>query len=576
MGRAAPARLHRRLWRRFLIRRDWLGRPQSAAPRKPSLPVSQLALLCLLLLGYWGVSLHNITVVPAVHEDEPWQASTGWKLAAEGVFGSDLFAGAYNMERRYYNFLPAFPLLLAVTFRELGVGVFQSRLTTVCLGLMILVLSFSLARRLFKDGSIGLLAVLLLLTARLNGVTSSLISGILVLDVARIARYDILVPVFGLAALHAYISARQGRGRLFYGLAGALAGAAGLAHIYGVFWLPVLLLLVLWDSRGAGTGGNAAADGRPSAWRPAAGSLLFGFTVIWIPYLAYVLGGLADWRGQMEWYGGRFDLLNLSWYLQNVRDEFHRYGPGLGPLRPEVLLRIGWWTAVVAVPLSIAGLAWRCRRHGGWPERVVLVPVLVFAVLFALLIRPKLANYAIAFTPVAAIAVAWGVRSLWYWLALKPRLRRPGQLILAIMLLAVMVEGGGRVLALEAAANVTTPYATYIQMVRSHIPPGSKVLAQHNYWYGLEDHSYLSWLVPLMWVHDKGPDRLTMDQALDRAAPDIVLFDRRMRSHFLQLERAGDHAPALYREWLSTNGASLIAVVDDPTYGKMEIYQVKR
>ena len=94
-----------------------------------------LILLAILLL-YWAVSLHQLDVTPPVYEDEPWQASTGWKLATDGVFGSDLFSGLYGMESRYYGFLPVFPLLLAGTFRLVGLGLFQARLAAVVMGLL--------------------------------------------------------------------------------------------------------------------------------------------------------------------------------------------------------------------------------------------------------------------------------------------------------------------------------------------------------------------------------------------------------------------------------------------------------
>src|SRR5262249_14191777 len=65
-----------------------------------------LAGLVGLLLVYGGVSLRHLTTVPPVYEDEPGQASTGWKLATSGTFGSDLFTGFHGMERRYYGFMP--------------------------------------------------------------------------------------------------------------------------------------------------------------------------------------------------------------------------------------------------------------------------------------------------------------------------------------------------------------------------------------------------------------------------------------------------------------------------------------
>ena len=66
-------------------------------------PGTRRAILVVLLLAFWLISLRHLTVAPPVYEDEPWQASTGWKLATAGVFGSDLFAGLYDMDRHYYH-----------------------------------------------------------------------------------------------------------------------------------------------------------------------------------------------------------------------------------------------------------------------------------------------------------------------------------------------------------------------------------------------------------------------------------------------------------------------------------------
>src|SRR5438105_9035689 len=89
-------------------------------------------------------SLRHLDAVPQVYEDEPWQASTAYKLLTSGVFGSDLFAGFHNMDQRYYGFMPLHPLLMAATFEVLGVGLGQARTETVLLSALTLVLTFAL------------------------------------------------------------------------------------------------------------------------------------------------------------------------------------------------------------------------------------------------------------------------------------------------------------------------------------------------------------------------------------------------------------------------------------------------
>ncbi|HEY1294741.1 MAG TPA: hypothetical protein VGJ60_16810, partial [Chloroflexota bacterium] len=139
----------------------------------------------------------GLDAVPQVYEDEPWQASTGYKLATQGVFGSDLFAGFFDMDQRYYGFMPLHPMLLAATFKLIGLGLAQARLETVLLTGLTLLLTFALGIRLF-DAWVGAFAVGLLVLVRWTGLTYVQLTGIPVVDFARIARYDPLVPVLGL------------------------------------------------------------------------------------------------------------------------------------------------------------------------------------------------------------------------------------------------------------------------------------------------------------------------------------------------------------------------------------------
>ena len=79
------------------------------------------------MLAYLAVTLPWLSVFPPVGEDEPWIAAAPYKLATQGVFGSDLFAGYYGMERHHYANMPLYPLAQAAIFKAFGVGVVQMR-----------------------------------------------------------------------------------------------------------------------------------------------------------------------------------------------------------------------------------------------------------------------------------------------------------------------------------------------------------------------------------------------------------------------------------------------------------------
>ena len=84
----------------------------------------------------------------------------------------------------------------------------------------------------------------------------------------------------------------------------------------------------------------------------------------WLPYAAYVLVDLPDWRGQTAIYASRFELLNPAWYLNNLLQEYHRYGPGLGSPGPGWLSRPGFWSLLVALPVSLLALTRRALAPG--------------------------------------------------------------------------------------------------------------------------------------------------------------------------------------------------------------------
>jgi hypothetical protein len=502
-------------------------------------------LACALLGVFLLSSLRNLDTVPQVYEDEPWQASTAYKLATQATFGSDLFAGFFDMDQRYYGFMPLHPVLLAATFKVIGLGLAQARLETLIVSALSLILTFALGARLFSAW-VGALAVALLVLVRWTGLTYIQLSGIPVVDFARIARYDPLVPVLGLAALHVYLTARSSPRAWLFVASGILAGLCGLAHVYGLFWVPVLVALALWDGQG----------------RRLIGLIVVGALLAWLPYAAYVLTDLPDWRGQTAIYAARFELLNPAWYAQNLAQEYHRYGPGLGPLGASWFLRPGWWFAIVALVVSLIGLG-RRALEGDAAARAIVVPGVLLPLLFGLSITLKLVNYTLIELPFFAIAIAWGCVTLWT----ERGWSRP---VLGMMGVVIAVEGSLALARLEQAAATTTPYPTFIAEVRQFVPPEARVLGLHTYWIGFEDHDYRSFLVPLN-LADLG---VPLDEALADVDPDVVLLDERMRSYFESPAAANDLV--LFRRWLLQHDGLLVGRVDDPTYGLMEVYRVSR
>src|SRR5262245_20473885 len=177
--------------------------------------------LLIILVTYVSVSLNHLADFPPVGQDEPWIAAAPYKLATQGVYGSDLFAGYYGTDRHNFEHMPLYPLLEAVVFKVFGVGVFQMRILPVALGFVLLLLVVAVGHQL-GNAYVGVLGAVLMTGVRIAAGDGA--TGIMLLDLARINRYDIAVPVFGLMALLAFNRAEREDSRFWFVLTGLFVG----------------------------------------------------------------------------------------------------------------------------------------------------------------------------------------------------------------------------------------------------------------------------------------------------------------------------------------------------------------
>lgn len=521
---------------------------------------SSLAVVLAGLLIYLFVSLSDLTVHPPVGEDEPWIAAAPFKLASEGVYGSDLFAGYYGVERHNYQHMPLYPLAQAGIFRLFGVGVLQMRILPVACGGLLLLVTFLIGRQA-GGGRLGALAVVLLVALRVMDGNDA--TGILLLDRARINRYDIAVPLFGLLALAALNRAEKDRGTRWAATAGALAGLSSLTHLFGAFWLPVLLgtLVIRRGSRVVLT---------RAPW-----ALVAGFAVPWLPWAAYIATGWSDFVGQMRFVAERLDVLNPSFYLSNAIDGG---GPlsirwGLRTIRELPLARVGTWVTLAGTPAAVGIMLWRTRWRAGNPEFGLAAAALAQTLMFLFLLKVKTVNYLIGLWPIVVLCLAW--LGLWLWDRAASSVAR---VALAGIVALVVTEGGARVAHARSVARRATPYDWYTSQVAGCIPAGSLVLGLQHYWLGLRQYRYRTWLMPLNLAHPGYyHDPLTLEEALERVEPDVILVDRYVQA-MLDEARPPDHPNHRYfvgfEAFIARRGVEPACVVRDRTYGTTIVYRV--
>src|SRR5437867_12626523 len=118
----------------------------------------QVAILLVLLIGWYSLAtLPYLGDFPLLEWAQMGIAAPAYKLATQGVYGNDLFSGFYRTETYNYEYMPLYPLLVALSFKILGLGVWQARIVSVLCGLATLVLTFWLGRQLY-DSTVGLVA----------------------------------------------------------------------------------------------------------------------------------------------------------------------------------------------------------------------------------------------------------------------------------------------------------------------------------------------------------------------------------------------------------------------------------
>lgn len=508
---------------------------------------------------YWLLSIHQIERTPRVNEGEALIASLGYKLATQGVYGTDLFAGFHGMERHYFLITPLMSLLQAVNMQLLGLSIFSLRVLPALAGAVACALTYAVGRRVVSKPT-AVLAVLLLMGwqwAR-AGATLMAVTGIPLMDVARIVRHDILVAPLGLAAWWVFMKQRRTQQARYAVLGGLLTGLAGLGHVYGLFWLATFFLLLLLERWWA----HGAATMRTAAW------LTLGTAIVWLPVAAFVLPHPADFAAQAIQSRSRFELLSPAFYVTNALTEIHRYS--LGWRETGGWLHPGAWVLLLGLPAAAIALARRAYSRRDPRALRLLVPAVTFPTLFALLIEPKTYNYLIAVAPIWALLLAWGAS--WLWRAAP----RAGRRLVAAGLAVILIQGGVSIAQSQVrAAQVRRPAETFAEL-RVLIPPGARVLGHQHYWPGLYDREFRSFGLPFFLAGaDMTPTPVTFREALEQVGAEYVLLDPVMQAVFaapLEAEAAANAEQ--FWDFMDDHDARLLTTLPGGAEGPVQVYQL--
>lgn len=348
-----------------------------------------------------------------------------------------------------------------------------------------------------------------------------------------------------------------------------MIGLAALSHVYGAFWLPALLLATLW------------LRGRQSV-KPAVITLM-GFGLALTPWLLFVASGWSDFVQQNRNYADRFGLLDSRFYLINLLNEVERYDPILNGAKQS----LGAWLWLIGGGLSLIWLlrstfnpqgASSVQRSTFIPARILVSALIIVGGLFAFLLSFKTFSYLAMLWPLFALVITAGFIHLWQ----APAPRRWWRPVLALLFLAGMAEGVLTSVRLHQSARQLTPYQTFTGAIAAPLPPQSQVLGLQHYWLGLaaHDQNYQSILVPIFWTNSSYvPQPLSFIQAVQMRPPQIILLDQIMLDFLAETARPDHPLHQLGQDiwtYLAERQAQRIGQLDDPIYGRLHIYELKK
>ncbi len=544
----------------------------AAARPGARLLVLEAAVLVVAVAVFLVSVLPNLANHPAVTDDEVWVLSSAFKLAEEGVFGSDMFAGFYHADSHYYFNMPAHHFLVAGALKVLGAGILEARLVSVVYGLAVLLLTYILARKLYGV-VVAVLAVGLLLFLRLN---MGFDTGLPLQELSATIRYDLAPVPFALGGVLLLL----GPPRLWrWALAGLLFGVATLLQFYAVFMVPVALVFL-------------AIDRLPAREKLRLAGALVGATVlVGLPYGIYALANLDDFRGQVRTVDRRDDFLSPRFYVDNLLHETKRFTRPLGfkevprgedprlvearflnasemlTRRPSAKLAV-----LVGLPASLVYIGWRAFRWRSRGDRLMFLCLLGLPLQFALLEGAKLYIYWVLVLPflcagIAAIAryLIERARDNRAWLAAAGAV--------AIVLLLFFAEGAvARRNGLQTASD-ESEYATVSRVLREFVPEGSRVVGSTSLWWALRDTDYRSYFLFFYLTRDDaGPYRQTIPEFMQSFDAEYLVLTRlaqeELEKHLSERDRRD------LDDYVDSHGTP-VGRVETKSYGYVDIWRLR-
>lgn len=501
-----------------------------------SLKVNQTTFNVLMGLGIvlvLAIHLIFLTRYPAVFIDESWNSNAVWTWLQTGTLFDSIHAGTldqFGHEWLRRPYLGSIPWL--ISFGTFGLGLFQARLVSWFFGLILLLATIEVGRRLYSLTT-GLLAAFCL------SLTAPFLSG------SHYARQDIILAVFLMASFGLAWEALEKEKWWLHFLSGLVLALSIDVHENGALFIPALAALYLLTYK-------TTLLTKTGTWFVALG----GLTGIVYFVAAHILPDpaayftLSSFRFSAVAHDYRMPIstLNIWTLLKSVDGQigiYHFYTNGLD-------------FAIIGAGLVF--IAYRRRRSDFFLLTLIVVSFLSF-VLFQ---GSKPWYYAIHLYPFFMLAVAATLVAL-----LQKKSVEPGQTIFVGMLLVLFLFNGLAHTVKPAIQNRDYNFYALADQVKADIEPGDRVLGSPMWWLGLNNYEYRSFE---NLNYYRFFNKYSFTEALAEIHPDIIIVEPIYRGEF-EMEGVDQE----FNAFLEAHGTKLqdFTAQTDLEDGQIEVYRIE-
>ena len=335
-------------------------------------------IFALILGSYLFVACQKLATVPVPETDEAYMLHVSYEMLNNGRLAMPFrrFLGGH-IETNWHSLTPLYYVLLAGFMKLTGWGVLEGRIFNLITAILLIIVVYIIARKMF-DWRVGLCSVVLLM------------SDAVFFEHAKLLRNDYIAAFAAMLAYLLYEIAEERKRSIWFIATGLAAGACVMLHSNGLYMLGAIPLMMLL-TRG---------------WRILKSKDLYQYLLSALAVMAYeIISDLLDYKNFLLQYRGdklHFGVLSLQGWWENISNEPSRYvrwyaGGALFQNVPRTTLHVFQVLAGVAL-IYLMVVALRTLRNGSVMSepRVRILVVTICLILFQAIVAGHKEAYYIA------------------------------------------------------------------------------------------------------------------------------------------------------------------------------------